>query len=204
MQFNGLNGWFEIFKAGTHTDSMGNKRIWTGEDLLVIESSYDPLNHEAPLVIGHPEINAPAYGWVEALKLYGDTLFAKAKDVVKEFEDMVKQGLFKKRSISLYPDLQLRHIGFLGATPPAIKGLRDIKFGCVTNIAFYELSEDNLHDPGGRLDLLIAEFMEQPGKHDQYGRKITHKVTYGEALTIVAIQNPEINQEYINTLKRRK
>jgi hypothetical protein len=40
----------------------------------------------------------------------------------------VNQGLFKKRSISVYPDGTLRHVGFLGAQPPALKGLADFAF----------------------------------------------------------------------------
>lgn len=204
MQFNGFDEWFEIFKAGTQTDSEGHKKEWTSDDLHHIANSYDPLNHEAPLVIGHPKDNSPAFGWVKALKVEGDILYAKAKDVLKDFSDMVKQGLFKKRSISLYPNLQLRHIGFLGANPPIVKGLADIKFGDLINVDSYEFNEDDLYDPAGRLDHLVLEFMEQPVKYDQWGRKITHNVTYGEALSIVSIKNPELTQEYINTLKRRK
>jgi len=125
--------WFEIFKAGTHQDSAGNERTWSEEDLDTIVSKYNPSCHEAPIVIGHPKDNAPAWGWVEGLKREGTRLLAKAKDVVPEFKEMVNKGLFKKRSISLYPDFTLRHVGFLGAIPPAVKGLADVQF-----------SEDNL------------------------------------------------------------
>lgn len=121
--------WIEIFKTGKHTDAAGNRREWTEDDLEKIASSYDPKAHEAPVVIGHPRDNAPAFGWVEGVKREGGTLLAKLKDLVPEFVEMVKKGLFKKRSIALYPDLTLRHVGFLGANPPAVKGLADIKFG---------------------------------------------------------------------------
>jgi hypothetical protein len=79
-------------------------------------------------VIGHPKSNAPAYGWIEKLKRVGDTLYALPKQLAQEFIEMVNKGLFKKRSISLYPDGTLRHVGFLGATPPAVKGLPDVEF----------------------------------------------------------------------------
>jgi hypothetical protein len=118
----------EIFKSGTHTDSAGNKKTWTDQDLDAIVAKYDPALHEAPAAIGHPEHNAPAFGWVESLERKGNTLYATFKDLVPEFVDMLKKGLFKKRSISIYPDLTLRHVGFLGAMPPAIKGLADIQF----------------------------------------------------------------------------
>ena len=120
---------FEIFKTGRHTDSNGNTREWTEDDLSKIANSYNPQVHEAPVVIGHPKDNAPAYGWVEALKKEGGVLYAQVKDLVPEFIDAVKKGLYKKRSISLYPDISLRHIGFLGAVPPAVKGLGDVAFG---------------------------------------------------------------------------
>lgn len=120
--------WFAIFKAGKHTDSSGNTKEWTEADLDKIVENYDPNKHEAPIVIGHPKSNAPAYGWIESLKRVGDTLYAKAKQLVPEFVEMVNKGLFKKRSISLYPDGTLRHVGFLGSVPPAIKGLPDVEF----------------------------------------------------------------------------
>ena len=127
-EFKGFDDWVVVFKAGIHTDSKGRTREWTDADLDEIVSGYNPKEHEAPAVVGHPKDNAPAYGWVESLKKKGSMLLAKFKQIVPEFADMVKRGLYKKRSISLTPDLRLRHIGFLGATPPAIKGLPDVAF----------------------------------------------------------------------------
>jgi hypothetical protein len=120
--------WFPVFRTGTHTDSAGNEKTWTEADLDRMVHSYDPSAHEAPIVIGHPQDNAPAYGWVEALKREGSLLLAKPKDLVPEFVEMVRRTLFKKRSISVYPDGSLRHVGFLGAMPPAVKGLPDVSF----------------------------------------------------------------------------
>jgi len=137
-------GWFEIFRTGKHADSAGNVKNWTEEDLDRIVKNYDPAKHEAPIVIGHPTDNAPAYGWIESVKREGDKLFAKAKQVVPEFVEMVKNGLFKKRSISLYPDLTLRHVGFLGAIPPAVKGLADIKFESKEEQIMIEFEEGNI------------------------------------------------------------
>ncbi len=119
--------WIPIFKAGTHTDSAGDTQTWTEQDLDRI-AAYDPVQHEAPVVIGHPKTNAPAYAWVEAVKREGSMLYMKMKDIAPEFSDMLKRKLFKKRSISLYPDGSLRHVGFLGAMPPAVKGLPDVAF----------------------------------------------------------------------------
>lgn len=136
-----MNEWFEIFRAGNWTDSHGREHAYTNDDLDRIVSQYDPAQNEAPIVIGHPESNSPAYGWVKALKRAGDRLLALPHQVVGEFAEMVKQGLFKKRSISLTPDLRLVHVGFLGAVPPAVKGLKDIAFSVDSNSMVYEFAE---------------------------------------------------------------
>ncbi len=128
------NQWIEVFRAGEHTDSAGHTRDWNTSDLEEIVNQYNLNKHEAPVVVGHPKENAPAFGWVEGLKTDGKVLFAKLKQLVPEFIEAVRQGMYKKRSISLYPDLTLRHIGFLGAVPPAVKGLADIRFSESNNI----------------------------------------------------------------------
>lgn len=120
-------GWIEVFKTGKHTDSKGREKTFTDADLDKMVESYDPANHEAPLVIGHPKTDSPAYGWVEALRRQGEVLLAKFKQVPDEVKQMVAEGRFKKRSIALYGDGRLRHVGLLGASIPAISGLQDIK-----------------------------------------------------------------------------
>jgi hypothetical protein len=124
-----MDEWFEIFKTGTHTDSAGNTADWSEKDLDEIVSLYNPAVHEAPIVIGHPEHDSPAYGWIEKLKREGDKLLAKPKQLIEDFKGWVAKGLYKKVSIALYPDLGLRHVGFLGGAPPAVKGLKQAAFG---------------------------------------------------------------------------
>src|SRR5947209_3755786 len=122
---NSLNGnWIEVFRAGDY----GDKGAYSQNDLDQLVASYDPARHEAPVVVGHPETDAPAYGWVEALRRQGDVLMAKLKQVPAAFEQAVRDGRFKKRSVALYGSpLSLRHIGFLGALPPEVKGLADLR-----------------------------------------------------------------------------
>jgi cation transport regulator ChaB len=151
--------WIAVFRTGKHTDSAGNEKDWTEQDLDQIVSQYNPAEHEAPLVIGHPTDNAPAYGWVDSLKHEGGTLYARFKQLVPEFVDMVKRGLFKKRSVALYPDLVLRHIGFLGAMPPAVKGLPDVGFKhgqVATVLEFEDEREKTIRDALDRLINPIA------------------------------------------------
>jgi len=123
-----MEGWDLVFTAGMHTDSNGNKKLWTTDDLDKIVSTFDPKFHEPPLVIGHPSNNAPAFGWVEGAKRVGEGLYLKYRQVVDEFKEWNRKGMFKKKSISVYPDGSLRHIGYLGGMPPAIKGLPDYQF----------------------------------------------------------------------------
>lgn len=140
--------WIEVFKTGNLTDSSGNAREWTAGDLDKIVASYNSQkDHEAPVVIGHPVDNSPAYGWIESLKRRGDILLAKLGSLAPEFVEWVKKGLYKKRSIALYGNGLLRHIGFLGGTPPAVKGLADPTFsddGENTEYAFADAAFDDV------------------------------------------------------------
>ncbi|MBK7380295.1 MAG: hypothetical protein IPJ03_15130 [Ignavibacteriales bacterium] len=119
---------FEIFKTGSHTSDKGITKDYSLDDLNFIAQSYEPSVQEAPIVIGHPVDSSPAYGWVESLKVVGDRLIAKAKDLIPEFKEALLNKLYKKRSISLDSEGKLRHIGFLGGALPAVKGLADIQF----------------------------------------------------------------------------
>jgi len=149
--------WKEVFKAGLHADANGNEREWTEEDLNAIVEKYNNQppdeRHDAPVVIGHPVNNSPAYAWVEQLRKNGDTIEAKFTQIDPQFEDLIKEGRYKKVSIALYPDMMLRHVGFLGAIPPAVKGLKDANFNAETS--FSELIIDN-----GELIVKIQENQE--------------------------------------------
>lgn len=133
--------WIEVFKIGMHTDSAGNTREWTDEDLDAIVENYAEKQDEAPIVLGHPKTDDPAYGWVSELKHEGGTLFAKLERVCPEFINWVEKGLYRKISIALDSDFGLRHIGFLGAVAPAVKGLCNSFADLEDNILFYALPE---------------------------------------------------------------
>lgn len=131
--------WIEIFKVGTHVSDQGAEITFSQPDLERMARSYRPELREAPLVVGHPETDAPARGWVAALRAAPDgRLMMRAKQVDPMFAEQVKAGSFKKRSVSLYAPRNalnptpggwyLRHVGFLGATQPGVPGLRDIAF----------------------------------------------------------------------------
>lgn len=127
-----------IFRAGTHTSVDGRTLTFTPEILRELADGYDPALSEAPLVVGHPALDAPAYGWTKSLRADGGVLYAEPHQVEAQFAELVNTGRFKKLSASIYlPDSPgnpkpgrhyLRHVGFLGAAAPAVKGLRDAAF----------------------------------------------------------------------------
>jgi len=172
---------FEIFKTGTHTNSNGVTKNFTTEDLDQIVNSYNPEEREAPLVIGHPKDNDPAFGWVEKLFRKGESLFAKTKDEDPAFVKAVKERKFPKRSISLTPDLRLNHIGFLGAVLPAVDGLSPVKFNADDEIISFYFEED--------INIIQDEF-NSPVSSIENGNLDSSK---GEELNSDKSDNPKLN-----------
>lgn len=127
-----------IFKPGRHVALSGQSLTFGEADLAAIAQGYDPSLHEAPLVVGHPRLDAPAYGWVKSVAYADGALTATPDQVDTAFAEMVNAGRFKKISASFYAPTApgnpkpgayyLRHVGFLGAQPPAVKGLRTPAF----------------------------------------------------------------------------
>ncbi len=129
--FADASPWVEIFRAGDYRAK--GKALVTREDLDRVVRNYDPSFHEAPVTVGHPVDNMPAFGWIERLAVDGDVLLAREKQVDPAFNELRQAGRYKKRSASFYTGADgkiagLRHVGYLGALPPEVKGLRDLKF----------------------------------------------------------------------------
>lgn len=128
----------EIFKPkGALTSMEGVQVSLTAADLQDIATAYNPGVHEAPLTIGHPTHDAPAYGWVKSLSFADGALNADCEQST-ELGELVSKGHFKKVSASFYTPAApgnptpgkwaLRHVGFLGAQPPGVKGLKAVSF----------------------------------------------------------------------------
>ncbi len=125
-------------KPGRFLDSSGVEREFTESDLQATADAYSVELHEAPITIGHPKDNAPAFGWIRGVRLENGELQLIPDQINPDFAEMVRAGAFKKHSIALYPPddprnpkpgvWYPRHIGFLGAQPPAIKGLPAAEF----------------------------------------------------------------------------
>ena len=134
-----LPGGIEIFRAGRHIDDAGVAHHFSDADVDGMAASYNPALREAPLTVGHPADNLPAYGWVKSVaRNAGGVLTIAPHNVEPQFAEMVAARRFPKRSASFYPPQApnnptpgkwyLRHVAFLGAQPPAIAGLKDIQF----------------------------------------------------------------------------
>ncbi len=168
-----LTARIEVFRPGTFTPMGGEPITFSAADLRALADAYDPAAAPAPIVVGHPATNAPAYGWIESLDY--DTgeerLFANLHEIEPAFADLVKAGRFKKVSMAFFAPGQghnpvpgtwyPKHVGFLGAAAPAVSGLRNAQFAGEGAAAF-ELSF-GVADESASLfrklrDLLVEKF----------------------------------------------
>lgn len=168
-----------IFKSGQQTDMSGRTLNFSEADLMAAAAAYDPALHEAPIVVGHPRHDAPAYGWVKSLSFADGGLQAEPIQVDAAFSELVDAGRYKKISASFYtPDspsnpvpgtYYLRHVGFLGAQPPAVKGLRAVEFA-ETETGIVEFTDSGLM-VGSSLWRRLREFMIR-----QFGQEAADEV----------------------------
>ena len=94
----------EIFKPGRHVDMAGQAHEFSEADLRRMVQAYRPDQREAPLCVGHPEHDAPAYGYVKALAVNAaGHLAMDTHQVAPAFAELVQQGRYKKRSAAFYP-----------------------------------------------------------------------------------------------------
>jgi hypothetical protein len=129
---------FEIFAPGRHTAMNGDTLSFAAGDLSQTATAYDPALMQAPLCVGHPKHDLPAYGWVRSLSVDNGRLVAETEQVDAAFAAAIEAGRFKARSAAFFhPDAPnnpvpgtwyLRHVAFLGAAVPAVAGLKPIAF----------------------------------------------------------------------------
>jgi hypothetical protein len=130
--------WVDIAIVGKFNDSTSVERNLDRDFLSQVVANYTASEHEAPAVVGHPEEDAPAYGWVSDVRLTNDGILqARFIETDDAFEQLVKDGRLKKRSTAFYIEMPrgsavkaptIKHVGFLGAAAPSVKGLRNIQF----------------------------------------------------------------------------
>lgn len=130
----------EVFRSGTFKPMTGDAISYSADDLAGIVEAYDPETAPAPIVVGHPSTDDPAFGWATGFEYDHDSdrLFAELGEVNPAFADQVRAGAYKKVSLSFFrPEAANnptpgkwypKHIGFLGAAAPAVSGLAPIQF----------------------------------------------------------------------------
>lgn len=170
---------------------------FTSADVAAIAAAYDPAVHEAPHVVGHPTTDGPAYGWVQSLGVNaaGRLCVASSRQVEPQFAELVTAGRFKKRSASFYPPAHpnnptpgsyyLKHVGWLGAQAPAIKGLADS----------FAAPEDGLLEFGGWDDEVNAGLWRRVREFfiGQFGQETADRVT--PAYEVDALQREAMRPE---------
>lgn len=134
------SGRIEVFRSGSFTAMSGEEVSYTSDDLAAIAASYDAENAPAPIVVGHPNADSPAYGWVKNFDYDedADRMFANVHQLEPTFADAVNAGRYKRISMSFYkPDspsnpkageIYPKHVGFLGGAAPAVSGLASVSF----------------------------------------------------------------------------
>lgn len=130
----------EVFRPGTFTPMTGAAIHFSAADLADIAAVYDPAAAPAPVVVGHPATDAPAFAWAASFAFDTDAqrLTADIGDINPAFAAAVEAGSYKRVSLSLFgPEAPAnpkpghwypRHIGFLGGAAPAVPGLKPVSF----------------------------------------------------------------------------
>lgn len=145
----------KILRPGTFTDIHGTKVTFTQSDLDQVIASYDRESDPAPIVVGHPKIDAPAFGWIGSLAMENGVLVAHPSEVAPAFAEAVEAGHYRKISPQLYPPSSpnnpkpgswyLQHVGFLGGAAPAIKGLGTVAFSdAAIGVVTLSIEEDSM------------------------------------------------------------
>lgn len=127
-----------IARPGTFTSNEGVAVSFSEAMLAATVAAYDRASDPAPLVIGHPQLDAPAYGWVDRLDVQDGELVAIPADIEPSFAEAVRAKRYAKVSARFYTPEHpsnpkpgvwyLKHVGFLGAHAPGIKGLGTVQF----------------------------------------------------------------------------
>jgi len=140
-----------LARPGRFTDLHGQDVEVTPALLAQLAASYDPAVYRAPLVIGHPKTNSPAFGWLGAVQATAAGLFGTPTQLDPAFVAAVRDARYPHRSLSFWPaghpgspvpgQPYIRHLGVLGATAPAIPGLLGADLaGAATGVACVDLA----------------------------------------------------------------
>lgn len=177
----------KVLETGFFFGLDGIGHSFNENDLHLIALNYNYHKKIAPVVIGHPLNDKPSFGIVNNLIAYKNHMYAELDSLLPELINAVKAGQYKYVSPSFFSKLDqenptkgflyLKHIGFLGAVSPSIKGMGQVKFD--------NHASDSFSLPG--------EFGVSASRHKEHLRISTYMnvlgVSYTSALNIVASLN---------------
>jgi hypothetical protein len=129
----------EVFRPGTFRAMNGQDYSFSEADVSRMAAGYDAEKAPAPVVVGHPTHDAPAFGWATGFAVNdAGTLVAELGALAPEFVSAVEDGRYRKVSMKFFPpdapnnptpgSYYPRHIGFLGGAAPAVSGLAPVQF----------------------------------------------------------------------------
>lgn len=130
----------EVLRVGSFQGSKGPEVVVTGKGLDALIRNF-AANPDVPLIVGHDVLgkvlkantDTPAAGWVSRFYRQGKKLLADIVDIPEVVGEWIASKAFRKVSMGLsrvkgkggIEELVARHIGLLGAKPPAVDGLAD-------------------------------------------------------------------------------
>lgn len=151
----------EIFRTGRRTTSVGEAIEFSASDIATTAAAFDPRRGYVPLVIGHPESNGPSVGDTLRLSAVSGALYALVRPAAS-LVALVRSGAYRYVSAAFHRPSDpanpvpgawyLRHIGFLGGTAPAVKGMAAPQF-CEAGFAPVCFAESD----GGRAPNLVYD-----------------------------------------------
>ena len=145
-----VGDWTEIFRAGDY----GTKGSYTEADLDRMVANFNGSD-QVPIVVGHPETDSPAWGWLDGVKRAGNVLMAKVGELHQDFAKALAENRFRNRSVRIVKTSvgpKLLHLGFLGAVLPQVEGLKTAAFsgdGERSDYAFNLLGQQGPGDKQG-------------------------------------------------------
>lgn len=203
ISFSSSAGTIRIFKPGSFTSVDGSRHSFSRDDLVQAAAAYDPAGDPAPLVIGHPAIDHPAYGWATGLRLEGDELIADVDQVEPGFAETVNAGRYRKVSASFYPPSHhgnpkpgswyLKHIGFLGAAAPALKGLGTVSLaeGDSAGLVSFALHDTPEHEPSQEKSTVTTKTEDKTADFAERQRALDEREASVKAREAAAVAREE-------------
>lgn len=127
-----VDPWVKGLYPGVHTAMNGKAYSFTPADVTAHVSAVQAqlaTGYMPPLVKGHPKHDDPRVGSVVGVKEEKGAAWYKVDNVSPEFAESVQKGEYPYTSPALKRDKSLRHLGALGAWPPALQDQTPLEFG---------------------------------------------------------------------------